>query len=95
MRSSEPVELRLRVAVTLGQSGRDRGLFDAETLIGFYRYFDFPASEVFGVFPSYGLEVLMSAWSIIEGYFGEGGAGVTANLKPPPRWRERGRSQQP
>ncbi|MBI5707971.1 MAG: hypothetical protein HZC36_13390 [Armatimonadetes bacterium] len=84
--SSEPEDLCIRVAILLGNRNRYRARFDAETLIGFYRYFDFPKDEVVRAFGDYAPNVVEKGWRVISEYFGDGGAGVAAMLKPPKRW---------
>lgn len=64
----------------------DRFRFDAETLIGFYRYFPFPLSDLQPLFPYCPEERMQAAWrQIQEFYGGEGGEGlgITADPFPP------------
>jgi hypothetical protein len=78
----EDFELIRLVRATLGPRAT---LHDAETLIGFYRYFDFPLSEVQTVFP-YPAASVGYAWRVIGGDdTGESGLPVANPNGPHPR----------
>ena len=83
-RPIEQAEILVQVMFTLKTPPDERARFDAETLIGFYRYFPFPLAELLPVFGDYHDERIEAAWSKIDAFFGGPGAtGVPAEVIHP------------